>query len=109
MKTLSASAVRQTLPDLLGAVVHEREPVLIERGGRPVAALVSVEDFNILEKVIEEESNAEWQEALKALPDLNAKLDSMATMLTREQQSVKTFREEMDRLHTQRKKLLCQL
>ena len=103
MKTLSASAARQTLPNLLGSVLHEREPILIERRGKPVAALVSVEDL----KTIEKEGSADWDELLQALPDLNVRLDNMTAMLKRERQSAKVFRKEMDRLHAQRKKLLC--
>ena len=48
MKTLSASVARQTLPDLLGTVQHEREPIIIERRGKPIAALVSVENLETL-------------------------------------------------------------
>ena len=103
MKTLSASVARQTLPDLLGAVQHEREPIIIERRGKPIAALVSLNDLEAL-KGVEDTGLAELEEVL---PELNDRLDQLITTLQQERRKRRAFRKEMDRLHAQRKKLLC--
>lgn len=104
MKTLSASVARQTLPDLLGIVQHEREPIIIERRGKPIAALVSVKDLETLAGA----ENAALSELDDVLPELNTRLDRLIASLQQERREQQSFRKEMDRLHAQRKKLLCQ-
>ncbi len=103
MKTLSASVARQTLPDLLGTVQHEREPIIIERRGKPIAALVSVENLETLVGA----KDVELRELDEVLPELNAQLDRLIASLQQERHERQSFRKEMDRLHTERKKLLC--
>jgi prevent-host-death family protein len=46
---LTASAVRDSLGDTLNRVAYRGERIILERHGRPVAALVSVEDLSLLE------------------------------------------------------------
>ena len=103
MKTCSASVARQTLPDLLSAVQHGQEPIIIERQGKPIAALVSVKDLETLDKA--EDTNL--VELDEVLPELNARLDDLIAALQQERGKRQTFRKEMDRLHAQRKQLLC--
>ena len=43
MITVSVSEARENLSDLLGKVQHGREDVTIERHGKPVAVMISVE------------------------------------------------------------------
>ncbi len=43
MITVSVSQARENLSDLLGKVQHGREDVTIERHGKPVAVMISVE------------------------------------------------------------------
>lgn len=43
MITVSVSEARDNLSDLLGKVQHGREDVTIERHGKPVAVMISVE------------------------------------------------------------------
>ena len=43
MITVTVSQARETLSDLLGKVQHGREDVTIERHGKPVAVIISVE------------------------------------------------------------------
>jgi len=43
MITVSVSEARENLSDLLGRVQHGREDVTIERHGKPVAVMISVE------------------------------------------------------------------
>jgi len=43
MITVSVTEARENLSDLLGKVQHGREDVTIERHGKPVAVMISVE------------------------------------------------------------------
>jgi prevent-host-death family protein len=49
MTRLTASAVRDSLGDTLNRVAYRGERILLERHGKAVAALVSVEDLSLLE------------------------------------------------------------
>ena len=49
MTRLTASAVRDTLGDTLNRVAYRGERIILERHGKAVAALVSVEDLSLLE------------------------------------------------------------
>ncbi|MCR4341557.1 MAG: type II toxin-antitoxin system Phd/YefM family antitoxin [Gemmatimonadaceae bacterium] len=51
MTRLSASAVRDTLGDTLNRVAFKGERIVLERHGEAVAALVSVEDLELLEEL----------------------------------------------------------
>jgi prevent-host-death family protein len=46
---LTASAVRDNLGDTLNRVAYRGERIVLERHGKAVAALVSVEDLSLLE------------------------------------------------------------
>jgi prevent-host-death family protein len=102
MKTVSASVARQSLPELIGDVTHGNEQVVIERHGKPVAALVPLQKAESLEDAEE----PEWQELAQVLPELNARLDRMIAAVKALQHSNRTIRKELDRLHAQRKQLL---
>jgi prevent-host-death family protein len=49
MTRIPATAVRDTFSDTLNRVAFKGERILLERHGKPVAALVSVEDLELLE------------------------------------------------------------
>jgi len=49
MTTLTASAVRDSLGDTLNRVAYGRERILLERHGKAVAALISIDDLALLE------------------------------------------------------------
>lgn len=48
-KRVSAAEAKAKLAELVGSVAHGGERILIERHGKPVAALVSTEDLERLE------------------------------------------------------------
>lgn len=48
-KTVAASRARDEFADLINRVAYSRERVVIERSRKPVAALVSLEDLEILD------------------------------------------------------------
>jgi prevent-host-death family protein len=102
MKTVSSSAARQNLPEFLGEVGHGKQRVVIERRGKPVAVLVSIEDLEAIEK----EEGQDWDDLRQVLPELNERLDRMITTLKSLRKDNRAFRKEIDRLHTQRQKLL---
>lgn len=51
MTTLTATEARTKLPDALNRVTYARERVVIEKHGRSVAALVSVDDLQLLQEL----------------------------------------------------------
>ena len=48
-ETVGASAARESFPELIERVKHTGERIVIERRGREMAALVTVDDLRILE------------------------------------------------------------
>lgn len=51
LRTLAVTKARIMLADLINVVVYRGERVVVERRGKAVAALVSVEDLDFLEKL----------------------------------------------------------
>lgn len=49
MAKTTVSEARNNLPELVNRASYRQERIVIERRGKPVAALVSLEDFNRLE------------------------------------------------------------
>ena len=64
MTRVTASKLRTTISDLLDRVVHRGERIAVERYGKPVAALVSPEDLELLEAI---ENRIDIEAARKAL------------------------------------------
>ena len=64
MTRVAASKLRTTISDLLDRVVHHGERIAVERYGKPVAALVSPEDLELLEAI---ENRIDIEAARKAL------------------------------------------
>ena len=66
MTRKSAAEVRDKLPENLASVEATGEPVAIESDGRMVAVIVSVEDFELLQHLREEEEDRRDVAAAKA-------------------------------------------
>ncbi len=64
MTKVAATKLRITISDILDRVVHHGERVAVERYGKPVAALVSPEDLELLEAI---EDRMDIEAARKAL------------------------------------------
>ncbi|MFN8541046.1 MAG: type II toxin-antitoxin system Phd/YefM family antitoxin [Thermomicrobiales bacterium] len=45
IKTISVRDARDQFGELLGAIDATKEPIVVERDGRPVAVVISLEDF----------------------------------------------------------------
>ena len=61
---IGATALRNQIGDLLARVIYRKERVIVERRGKPVAALIPLEDLHLLEK-LEEERDAALLRAAK--------------------------------------------
>ena len=67
MPVLDASKARQELPRTLDRVFRERERIVIKRRGKPVAALVPVEDLKFIQDL---EDRIDIEDARAALADV---------------------------------------
>lgn len=64
MATVTSRELRASLSDVLNRVAYTGERVLIERNGRPVAALVSVADLRAMESRENAEDLADHRAAM---------------------------------------------
>lgn len=71
MITVTVTQARETLSDLLGKVQHGREDVVIERHGKPVAVMISVEAMAYYEALEDAELSREVA-AVYADPEYDA-------------------------------------
>ena len=87
MITVSVSEARENLSDLLGKVQHGREDVTIERHGKPVAVMISVEAMAYYEALEDAElarmGAAAYAEYL-ANPDAAMSLDDYVASTARD-------------------------
>ena len=65
MASVSVTAAREAFSDLVNRVAHTDERVELERHGKPVAAIVSIEDVRLLE-ALEDRLDVEAVEAALA-------------------------------------------
>jgi prevent-host-death family protein len=68
--TINIVKIRSRLADTINRVAYQGERVVLERRGKGVAALVSMEDLALLEKL---EDEADAKAARKALADMKRK------------------------------------
>lgn len=45
VRRISAKEAQDTFPELLGSVHESKEPVIVEKQGRPLVVVISVEDY----------------------------------------------------------------
>jgi len=64
MSSIGATELRSSLGDVLGRVQYAGERVVVERGGKAVAALIPMEDLRALEEL---EDRLDLEEAERAL------------------------------------------
>ena len=70
MARVSASKARTDLADILNRVAYKGERILLHRRGRNVAAVVSLDDFALLEEL---EDRIDLEEARAALAEVKKK------------------------------------
>ncbi len=67
VRRTSARDARAHFADLLGSVYYSREPVIVERKGKPVAVVISPHQYELMKR----ELGRAW-EAIEALQTRNA-------------------------------------
>jgi len=65
MINLPASEVRKNFSDALNKVAYQRERIVLNRNGKDVAVLISLEDLELLEQLEDQLDNKSCDEALK--------------------------------------------
>lgn len=69
-RTMNSSEARDALPDLLARAAYAHEHTLIARRGKPMAALIGVEEYRLFERLLEEyEDRMDTEAALAVLAD----------------------------------------
>lgn len=70
VKTLSSGEARDALPDLLARAAYAHEHTLIAKRGKPMAALISVEEYRLFERLLAEyEDRMDTEAVLAVLAD----------------------------------------
>ena len=77
MVHLPVSEFKNEISETLNRVVYAGERVLLQRHGKDIAALISMKELDILEKIEEMEDEMDLKEALKALKDIKSGKDKV--------------------------------
>jgi prevent-host-death family protein len=80
MTSMGVTRLRDSIPEVVERVRYEGERIVVERHGKPVIAIVSVEDLNLLRKVEDMLDILEADEA-EAEPGPDIPLDEMKRRL----------------------------
>jgi prevent-host-death family protein len=66
MTTISTADARKNFADLVNQVAYGNEPIVLTRRGQEIAALVSIEEFKLLQQI---EDFIDIEDAKKALAE----------------------------------------
>lgn len=70
MEKISVTKARVLIADIVNRVAFGKERVILGRAGKDVAAIISIEDLRLLERLVaEEEDRIDTEEAKKALTE----------------------------------------
>ena len=70
MAQMAASAAREEFAEVLNRVAYGKERIVLHRHGKPLVAIIPVEDLQLLERLIEEEEDRiDVEEARHILAD----------------------------------------
>jgi prevent-host-death family protein len=70
MAQMAASAAREEFAEVLNRVAYGKERIVLYRHGKPLVAMIPVEDLQLLERLIEEEEDRiDVEEAQRILVD----------------------------------------
>jgi PHD/YefM family antitoxin component YafN of YafNO toxin-antitoxin module len=79
MKTINALNIRNNLGKVLQELEETKEPVLVSKGRKVRAALISIEDFQT--RFIDKQAEAEKEKWMKKLDELRApRVDSLTRL-----------------------------
>ncbi len=65
-KTITTADARKNFADIVNTVAYGKEPVILTRRGQEVAALISIEELQLLQKI---EDRIDIEDAKKALDE----------------------------------------
>lgn len=99
VKRYSSREARANFSDILGFVYYTKEPVIVERKGKPYAVLISPEQFD----AIQQEDARTWQ-LIDAMRRKNAQVDpeEIEAAVTAEVEAVRAQRFEEEQRTGQR-------
>ncbi len=63
-KELTSREARQQFSDMLGRARYTKEPTIVTNNGQQVAAVVSIEDFRLIEEIARERRRVNFEVAL---------------------------------------------
>ncbi len=66
-KTITTADARKNFADIVNTVAYGKEPVVLTRRGQEIAALISIEELQLLQKI---EDHIDIEDANKALEEL---------------------------------------
>jgi prevent-host-death family protein len=70
MAQMAASAAREEFAEVLNRVAYGKERIVLHRHGKPLVAIIPMEDLQLLQRLIEEEENRiDVEEARRILAD----------------------------------------
>ena len=95
-RRMSVREARANFGDLLGSVHFTKEPVIVEKKGRPFAVVISTEDFEQLNQAREEffalidriQSRNEDKDPDEVLRDVTAEVEAVRQEMYEQRQSV---------------------
>jgi antitoxin Phd len=65
-KTITTAEARKNFADIVNTVAYGKEPVVLTRRGQEIAALISIEELQLLQKI---EDHIDIEDAKKALEE----------------------------------------
>ena len=65
-KTITTADARKNFADIVNTVAYSKEPVVLTRRGQKIAALISIEELQLLQKI---EDHIDIEDARKALEE----------------------------------------
>ncbi len=65
-KTITTADARKNFADIVNTVAYGKEPVVLTRRGQKIAALISIEELQLLQKI---EDHIDIEDAKKALEE----------------------------------------
>ncbi len=65
-KTITTADARKNFADIVNTVAYGNEPVVLTRRGQEIAALISIEELKLLQKI---EDHIDIEDALKSLDE----------------------------------------
>jgi prevent-host-death family protein len=71
-KIVGVTELQRRFRSIFDEVVHRRTPVVLTRGSRPEAALISYEDYLRFQEIQENETLARFDQVWDRLAELNA-------------------------------------